>query len=383
MSENTNVTATTPAPAPENTAPPASAEKPPRQSMGSKREEIRAKLNAGADKIFAKPTASTPNTSTPTPEETPKEPSQPETADKAGAVEAAQEVSSEAGKTAEKLDEKGEKVPEKKEGESARQYEHRLAQLLLKVQRAEADSLKHKSAFESASTKLKELEAKLEEASKDPVKALKLANCTPDELAQMMLDGKLTKAEEKAVKAELPPEVQELLEEAKRLKAEKAQAEERAKAEEQRKQNVAIVEKARAASVAEYPVLDAVSSEVILTAIENHYANTGVEPAFGEIAEKLQDLYVADLKHFLLNDNVVGHLVKASPEIKEKLVKLLGLEKPAPVATAVTTPEEKPEPSKTLTNAAGAAPVKTTAKLSEKERRQRAAAAAASIFEKR
>lgn len=213
------------------------------------------------------------------------------------------------------------------EAAKAQLYEHRIAQAMLKAQKAEREALTHKKTADSAAARLKELESTLEALKSDPVKALAHAGTDPTALAQMMLDGKL-QASNLPPKLELPPEVQELVEQGKQAKARAEQEAREAEAAAVREENLKLVEQAVNASVADFPALEALSPSLVLNTYEAMTRkNKGVEPSFAEVAKHLQETVVSDLNHFLSNDGVLkafgGQL---SPEVKSKIAKALGLD---------------------------------------------------------
>ena len=59
------------------------------------------------------------------------------------------------------LEEAGVEVPDQKKTETKVQYETRIARLLLQVQRAESEGLKHKGALEKANSELAALKASI------------------------------------------------------------------------------------------------------------------------------------------------------------------------------------------------------------------------------
>lgn len=213
------------------------------------------------------------------------------------------------------------------EAAKAQLYEHRIAQAMLKAQKAEREALTHKKTADSAAARLKELESTLEALKSDPVKALAHAGTDPTALAQMMLDGKL-QASNLPPKLELPPEVQELVEQGKQAKARAEQEAREAEAAAVREENLKLVEQAVNASVSDFPALEALSPSLVLNTYEAMTRkNKGVEPSFAEVAKHLQETVVSDLNHFLSNDGVLkafgGQL---SPEVKSKIAKALGLD---------------------------------------------------------
>ena len=273
------------------------------------------------------------------------------------------------------LEEAGVEVPDQKKTETKVQYETRIARLLLQVQRAESEGLKHKGALEKVNNELADLKAKFAEASSDPVKALKLANMTPDEMAQAMLDGKLSKAEEKVVKQELPPEVLELIEEGKRLKAEKAAQVEATENLKIREGNIKLIDTAKRGLVEQYPALELIPNDRLLDAYESIAKATGAEPDFAEFAAKLQDNVLGEVLAAVKHKGTLLELVKKDPELKAYFTKELGL-----VAT-VETPAvvESVKPKSTIAGTPTETPSRKE-NMSAAERKARAAQAASRVF---
>lgn len=322
------------------------------------RAALRAKLTAKSDEVFNKIQA----------DRAPKAVAPAETPTSEAPTEAAPAVAA--------LEEAGVEVPEQKKTESDSQYATKVAKLLLQVQRAEANGLKYKSDFEKVSARNAELEAKFAEVSADPVKALKLANMSPDEMAQAMIDGKLSKSEEKVVKQELPPEVLELIEEGKRLKAEKLEREEKTKADEQRTKNVKIVDDAKQAIIDKFPTLDLIPSDRLFDAYSQVTAAQGEEPPFEDFAEMMQKNVLAELVAGVGHKGTLKAIIAAKPELREFLIAELGLKAAAPVAAPVVT---TPAVQKTLGKVVPETPTRTET-MSVKERNARMNSAAGKVF---
>jgi hypothetical protein len=281
------------------------------------------------------------------------------------------------------LEKAGVEVPEQKATETKTQYATKIAQLMLAVQRSEAESLKHKGSLEKVTAERDELKARLTEASSDPVKALRLANMSPDELAQAMLDGKLTKAEEKVVKQELPDEVKELIEEGKRLKAEKQAQVEAAEAAKVREANVKIIDTAKKGLAEQFPALDLIPSDRLLAAYEQITAATGEEPDFTEFAGKFQESVVSEVLSAVRHKGTLLELVKKDPELKAFLATELGLS----AVKLATDPEAVKDGDFTMEapkrSSIGGVVNESAGKkkdMSAAERKARAAAAAGKIF---
>jgi hypothetical protein len=208
--------------------------------------------------------------------------------------------------------------------------DHRTAQAILKAQKAEAEALKHRKAYEETTAKLKELEARLE-AAKDPVKALALAGLDPIQFGEKMLKGEIS-AEQKAAVAELPSEVKELIAEAQARKAEEA----------------------KKAQEAEFPALAALPfiPEQLAQVIDS---KGGVESVsaedFKSLCKQVQDHVVAEAAGMVKSPAVLAELLKLEG-VKDSLLSALGAQPPA---ERIDTPSERTEgrdesAQRTLTN---------------------------------
>lgn len=287
----------------------------------------------------------------------------------------------------------GEAAPEAKADEApapeqakATAYEHRIAQAMLKAQRAERDALNHKRAADSASKELAELRSTLEALKSDPVKALAHAGTDPAALAQMMLDGKI-QAKDLPPKLELPPEVQELVEQGKQAKARAEQEARDAEAAAVRAQNVELIKQAVDASVSEYPALSALPPEMVLDAYERATKkNRGIEPPFSEVAKQLQATVVADLSYFLKSDGVMkAFLTSADPDVRAAVAKAFGFDQPQTTRNAEPKREgakQTPQPAAEKTVAAETATVTNRNVTSVPGRDSRAKSSSAELVAK-
>jgi hypothetical protein len=230
--------------------------------------------------------------------------------------------------------------------------DHRTAQAILKAQKAEAEALKHRKAYEETTAKLKELEARLE-AAKDPVKALALAGLDPIQFGEKMLKGEIS-AEQKAAVAELPSEVKELIAEAQARKAEEAKKAQEAERTQAFQATVNVVKGALDGVKAEFPALAALPfiPEQLAQVIDS---KGGVESVsaedFKSLCKQVQDHVVAEAAGMVKSPAVLAELLKLEG-VKDSLLSALGAQPPA---ERIDTPSERTEgrdesAQRTLTN---------------------------------
>ncbi len=230
-------------------------------------------------------------------------------------------------------------------------YAHQLAAAMMKAQKAESETLRQKAAFETQAKQLAELQAKIDAASADPVKALELANLDPAAFGELMLQGKL---QAPAPKPELPPEVQQLLEEAKATKERAAREAEERQAAEFRAQNLKTIEGLMAGAAAEFPLVAALPGvhERLLDAIEWHVAEHGSEPDFKDVLTRAQAGVLKEAAAVLGNRDALSIILK-DEAVKSTVMEALGLQNtPAQATTQPVPGKQSPEgkPTKTLTS---------------------------------
>jgi len=242
-------------------------------------------------------------------------------------------------------------------------YGHKLAAAQLKAQKAESEALKHKAAVESVQKQLTELQALVDGAKADPVKALALANLDPAAFGQLMIEGKLT-TEPAAPKAELPPEVQQLIEKAKAAEAREAQQAAEHAAAEIRTQNLQTIGKLVEQTAADYPLVASLPgvNERLLDAIEYHVSVHGSEPDFATVMKQAQDGVLREATAVFGNKAALAVILK-DDAVKAAVLEALGLNNNP--AEAKTSPPSKQTNSgnkpQTLTNkVTGAVPSRTT-----------------------
>lgn len=334
MSQDTATAAVAPA-APAAPAEPAknTGERKP-DSIGDRRAAFLAKVNsaiqAGADPEPA-PAApvETPAPETPAPE-TPK-------------VETPAETPAE--------------TPKPAEGETQKQYAHRVAAAQLATQRAEAKALAEGERAKASEAKVVELQAKLDAAAKDPKVALALAGMNPVSFAEAMRDGKITAAQVQEAKLELPPEVLELIEEGKAAKkkaAEDAKAADEAAVHSENLKKVSDVVNTPDFQ-ADFPLL-AGSVDVsgrLLTYLTLDMERTGKEPDFRAVAKLFNDSIAKEVTQILGSKPVLKVLL-GNAELRAAILAELTPEKaPAEQTAPATAPakqSEKGSLSTTITN---------------------------------
>lgn len=324
-------------------------------------------------------------------EPAPPAPAQPVIADPPTAQAAA---------TAAKIEQAGGDAPAQKPGESDKSYEVRLSNALSDLQREQSEKLRHKKRGDDAEARAseldkkgKELQAIVDGARGNVERALELAGVTPDEVAQMMLEGKLKRGKY----AHLAPEIRQRLEE---LERKEAQREAETKAEQERKEtaerdaeyhrnDLAHVEAQMATMGATFPMVAALPnvSERLLArlyaevkAIPAHEYDQGKRPDMAKSLEALTGELTADLTALLTNEASAKALCSI-PAIRDTVAKVLGLQvhEQAPQTSPASDETGKPKagdgPRSLTASVASEVPSRTPGPVSEKERlaRQRKA----------
>lgn len=334
----------------------------------SARSQLREKLSKSAEAVFAKPTP-TPNVAEPaaTPPETVQE-----------AVAAVEEAT-------------GEEAPKQKVGESDKKYATRLAQLTMQLQRLEADNVREKTSRETVEKERDALKATLDEASKDVRKALKLAGSDPVAVAQMMADGKLT-AEDVAEKLDLPDDVKAKLERLEKIAkaaeekeaAEKAAAEQAAADEQAAKargEDVKVLQGLVDANAETYPLIKSIpnAADRLVNIFYHVHETTGELPEYDAVAKQFQTTVAQEAIALVSDSPTFQFLLSQKPELKDFLLKELGVKVAAPAKPVEEPTEEAPVAKPTITNKLAQAANKG-GKISAAERKARMNNAAKSIF---
>lgn len=297
MSETTSAASNQAQPTATPTAPAAPTTQQRADARGS-----RQKLAETADRIFGAPRDEEPATA---PVASPADQPAPQAEQAAAALEA-----------------KGAPVPEQKPGESDHAYGMRLAQTLRRVQQLEADLLGQRKGRETAEARARELEALVEAAKKDPLKALELAGVDFDKLAQDVIEGKVRKPDPVA---KLPPEVQaelDALREASKKLAEREETERKAAA---REQDLSVVRQALEQTAADFPLLAALPGvhERVLNDLYAELEQTGRQPDMVQAFTRIQSAILRDAKG-LLGSTQVARLLCEDPQIRDTFAKALG-----------------------------------------------------------
>lgn len=247
--------------------------------------------------------------------------------------------------------------PKPAEGETQKQYAHRVAAAQLATQRAEAKALAEGERAKQSEAKVVELQAKLDAAAKDPKVALALAGMDPVSFAEAMRDGKITAAQVQEAKLELPPEVLELIEQGKAAKK-KAEADAKAaEAAEVRSENLKKVSDVVNTPdfQADFPALAGSfnAAERLLNYITIGMDETGAEPDFRAVAKIFNDAIVKEAHQILLHKPALKVLL-GNAEVKAAILAELQPEKVATEQTAPATApakqSEKGSPATTITN---------------------------------
>lgn len=249
-----------------------------------------------------------------------------------------------------------EPAPSPVEGETPKQYAHRVAAAQLATQRAEAKALAEAERAKASEKKVEELQAKLDAAAKDPKVALALAGMDPVSFAEAMRDGKITAQEVKEAKLELPPEVLELIEQG---KAAKKKAEEDAKAAAEAEVHAENLK--RVSDVvntpdfqADYPALagSVGVADRLLLYLTHEMNRTGQEPDFAVVAKTFNDNITQEVTQILKNKPALKALL-GNAELKAAILAELQGSLPATEQAApdpAPKPSEKGSPPKTITN---------------------------------
>ncbi len=195
-----------------------------------------------------------------------------------------------------------------------------------------------------------------------------------------MAEGTLTAEEVKEVqKLDIPDEIKELIEEGKRLKAEKAEREATEQKTKERAKQVSIVADAKKAVLDQFPVLELVPDDRLLDAYLAA-SEGGEEPEFSGFAGAIQNQILTEAATLMSNAGAVKALLAMKPELRDFFKTQLGFSTPAPVAAPATQPIAVKPVAPALTNAVVAEQPTKGRTLTVAERKARAAAEADKIF---
>ena len=213
----------------------------------------------------------------------------------------------------------------------------KLADALTRLAKREAEVLALKTASEKATARATELEATIAAAQGDPNKLLELGKLGAEALGKLFLENKLTFEGGQAVKkADLPPEVQEAVEYAQRMRAKEASdAAERASAETWAS-SVANVKTSLETVKAEFPVLASLpgAAERLTESITFLTNRDGAEPDFRTVAANAEKAVRAELQALVSSESAIRTML-GDPAARATLAKLLAEVDPA---SAVSTP---------------------------------------------
>lgn len=214
--------------------------------------------------------------------------------------------------------------PKPAEAQPERKFSHRDAAAALAAQRAERAALQQKQQFEAAQKELADLKAQLAKFNEDP--HYKLAK-DPLKYAEAMRDGKLPLPGEPEQPG-LPPEIQELLAEAKARKEAEAKAAKDAERNAQRAEDLKLTKEALSAVSSDFPAIAGLANtaDQILAVIDAHHGGVEkVDPgAFKEICKQMNDYVLGEVKSTLSNPAVVAAIL-ADDKVKSLIVESLGL----------------------------------------------------------
>lgn len=298
-----------------------------------------------------------------------------------------------------RIEQAGGDAPAQRTGETDRAYEQRLNNTLLALQRAEGEREQHRQRGDAAEARAAELDAQtkklqsiIDGARGNVERALELAGVSPEEVAQMMLEGKLRRGRY----ANLPPEVRTRLEdlerkeaERERVEKERTEAEAKAKAQaEARAKDLAYVNEQMTTLGAEFalPVAMPNANERILSAVYATYASTGKEPDLKDVLADLTQHITADATALLSNERSAKALCSV-PAVRDTLLRVLGV-KPAPEQSPQASPASDDRgkqptgggPRSLSQTVVSEVPARTSAALSERERNERIRAAGRQVL---
>jgi len=231
----------------------------------------------------------------------------------------------------------GEVAPEQKVGETDQRYEQRLAETLRKLSKLEGEAVTHRKRGDDLERAYKPVRDVIEAAKGDPDRLhdlLELAGYTPDQVAQLMIDRKITRRQPKA---SLPPEVQARLD---TLEAAAARLKERDDAdahEAGRSGDMSAIMQGIEASKAALPFLTALpgSADRVYAKLRAQFDASGEAPDLATELKASNDAIEADLKG-VLNEHTIK-LLATDEKFRATIIAALGLAeapKPSPAAPA-------------------------------------------------
>lgn len=225
----------------------------------------------------------------------------------------------------EAIEAKGEAPPEQKAGETDQRYEQRLAETLRKLSKVEGDAITHRKRGDDLEREWKPIKDVIAAAKGDPERLhdlLELAGYTPDQVAQLMIDKKITR---RVPKASLPPEVQARIDTleaaaAKLKEREDAEAEQGARAGDMQAINAGIEQAGEA-----LPYLRSLpgSADRIYSALRAQFDRTGETPDLAAELKRANEAIESDLKAVMTEHTI--KTLATDGKIRATIVAALGL----------------------------------------------------------
>lgn len=318
-----------------------------------------------------------------------------------GGAPASQVVSdaptAQAAATAAQIEAAGGDAPAQRQGESDKSYELRLSRALTDLARAQGEAATHRKRGDVAEARATQLEAQAKElqaivdgARGNVERALELAGVTPDEVAQMMLEGKLKRGKY----AHLPPEVRQRLEQLERKEAEREKADREAREAQEREAqdranreaDLALVTEQLGTLGAQYvlPATMPRATERLLDALYAEMAETKKQPDIAKTMERLQGHITEDVTALLSNE-AAAKLLCSNPAVRDTLRKVLGVPAREQSPQSPTSDDAGKQttgdgPRSLPTHVASEVPGRRPAPISERERQERIRAAGRQVL---
>lgn len=238
----------------------------------------------------------------------------------APSAEPAADTAAKVEKTVAKIEKTGATAVEQKEGESDAKYELRLAKQLRELRTEKERASKFERTATEASAKAAQLEKLMEGGKANPLTILEHLGYSFEDLVKGINDDKF-KAPEKRL--DLPPEIAEKLERLDRAEREREQQAMSARAQAERAQHETQVEAYVKENAADFPLASSMDGFAKVL-VEQAYASktTDIIP----LLEKLEAGLVNELTPMLSSESTIKAMVKHKPELRERLIKALGLE---------------------------------------------------------
>lgn len=307
------------------------------------------------------------------------------------------EAKSKTDKVTDAIEAAGEEVPEQRKNESDKNYEVRLARALRDIKDAKAEALSEKNRAKELEAKVKEATEKGEITTKElekfksaiekgkihPLEAVHdLFGLSLEDLAKWTVNNPdkakefTTKAQRKAaMDPELAAKIERLekaenerQEQIKKLEAEKAEQTKRAQFEEQKKRDVGKVKTYLDDNSDDFPFLSAFGEAAAADVVTRTYGSnkTDALEAMRELENEVASITVNALK----SEKAARALLKSNPDLRDALVKVLGVEA-APAKKTET--EERPK-ARTIATKTVSSETTTGGKMTMAERKRAAAA---------